>query len=290
MISTALDLVSKAGGIEALIAITFLLLNLKGLPFAWHVRIFYGFFQHGYITQPPKDKAGILFQPLITSTRSPALECDYNLHKSNSTYFSDLDVARAHLLACLMKLGITEAGKRFKSQGKGSFGIILGGVACNFRREIKPYEAVDIYTRVLSWDRKWLYLVSYVVKKGSRPVAYTLQPWKKGTRKATQPVVCATSVAKYVFKQGRMTISPELVLQEAGFLPAKPTDLKVESAYTDSEEKGIDAMEPAEADTWSWEVVERERLRGKGVAELMNELDTLHDEFEPDSRPALGAY
>ncbi|MCJ1378646.1 hypothetical protein MMC17_001745 [Xylographa soralifera] len=290
MISTAFDLISRAGGIGALLAITFLLLNLKSLPFAWHVRIFSGFFQHGFVTRTPRDKAGLLFQPLITSTRSPALECDYNLHKSNSTYFSDLDISRAHLLACLMRLGITEAGRKFKSQGHGPFGVILGGVACNFRREIKPYEAVDIYTRVLSWDRKWLYLVSYVVKKGTKPKAYTLQPWKKGSRKVMKPVVCAASVAKYVFKQGRMTISPELVLQEAGLLPSKPADIKTDSSCVLLVGNVTDAVEPAEADTWSWEVAERERVRGRAVAELMNELDTLHEDFEPDSRPALGAY
>ena len=37
MISIVLDLVSREGGLWALIAIAFLLLNLKGLPFAWHV-------------------------------------------------------------------------------------------------------------------------------------------------------------------------------------------------------------------------------------------------------------
>ena len=232
----------------------------------------------------------MLFQPLITSTRSPALECDYNLHKSNSTYFSDLDVARAHLLACLMRLGITQAGKKFTSQGKGPFGVILGGVACNFRREIKPYEAVDIYTRVLSWDRKWLYLVSYVVKKGTRPKSYTLQPWKKGSSKAAKPVVCAASVAKYVFKQGRMTVPPELVLQEAGLLPAKPTDVKAEISHIISEGRIVEVLEPVERDTWTWAVAEQERLRGKGVAELMNELDALQEDFAPHNSPALGTY
>ncbi|MCJ1282190.1 hypothetical protein MMC26_001513 [Xylographa opegraphella] len=290
MISSAIELFSGTGAIGALLAIAFLLLNLKSLPLAWHVRIFSGFFQHGFVTRTPKDKAGLLFQPLIISTRSPALECDYNLHKSNSTYFSDLDVARAHLIACLMRLGITEAGRKFKSQGHGSFGVILGGVACNFRREIKPYEAVDIYTRVLSWDRKWLYLVSYVVKKGTKPKAYTLQPWKKGSKTISKPIVCAASVAKYVFKQGRMTIPPALVLQEAGLLPEKPADIKIETSGAVPLVHVPDMVEPAEADTWSWEVAERERVRGKGVAELMNELDTLHEDFEPDNQPALGVY
>lgn len=65
--------------------------------------------------------------------------------------------------------------------GKGArIGIALGAVSCNFRREIKPYEAFELWTRILSWDRKWLYTVSHFVKKGSvKPKGWTLQPWRK---------------------------------------------------------------------------------------------------------------
>jgi hypothetical protein len=43
----------------------------------------------------------LLLLPAITSSRSPLTECDINLHKSNSTYFSDLDISRSNLVMLL---------------------------------------------------------------------------------------------------------------------------------------------------------------------------------------------
>ena len=123
---------------------------------------------------------------------------------------------------------------------------MFGGVTCTFKREVKPYQRFEIWTRVLSWDQKWLYMVCHIVKKGAvKPKGYTLQPWKKAPKpkapkgsdedangsanaeKSPHPAILAVSVAKYVFKRGRKTIAPEDALRHAELLPPKPdTDLK----------------------------------------------------------------
>lgn len=186
---------------------------------------------------------------MITSSRCSLLEIDYNLHKSNSTYFADFDVARLELLVSLAGSGIaktrTELAKEMGT--KDSFGIMLGGVNCNFRREIKPFEAFEIWTRLLSWDQKWFYGISHFVKKGSvKPKGYTLQPWRKSkeqddksheklasgnsTKPGPHPAIFATGIAKYVFKKGRLTIPPERVFRASGLLPPKPEDLDTPAA------------------------------------------------------------
>lgn len=125
---------------------------------------------------------------------------------------------------------------------KGRFEIRLGGVSCQFRKEIKPYEKFEVWTRVLCWDRKWLYVICHFVKPAVvRPKSYTLQPWRKGrpqkdheaesngstNENATpppHPAILATGIAKYVFKKGRLTIPPERVLRASELLPPKPAD------------------------------------------------------------------
>ncbi|KAL9097681.1 MAG: hypothetical protein Q9165_000007 [Trypethelium subeluteriae] len=215
-----------------------------------------------------------LFLPLITkSAWTPLLELDYNLHKSNSTYFADLDVARAQLMLCLFRTGIERLIKGEETvmveetrlsgsvarygvenhaqealKGGGKFLIALGGISCHFKKEIKAYSGYEIWTRVLSWDRKWIYLVSHIVKRGlAKPEEYVLQTgrwrgrsaeirsdkdkeiseeartkrkeeWKRG--------IYATSVAKYVVKRGRITIPPELVLERSRLLPPRPPERK----------------------------------------------------------------
>ena len=71
--------------------------------------------------------------------------------ESNSTYFQDVDIARTHLICTLFSTGIEQARK---SKGQGILGAALGAVSCSFRKEINPFERYEMWTRVLSWDRK----------------------------------------------------------------------------------------------------------------------------------------
>ena len=187
------------------------------------------------------------------------MECDINGHKSNSTYFSDLDISRAHLLFCLMAEGIRREDERVRDDHATSeatktlpkMAIHLGGVSCIFRSEIKPYQNFETWSRLLSWDRKWMYFVSHLVKKDAvTPKAYLLQPdgpprrwWfapgrrrrtvVSGKRKdvtSTAPAqgpptsaIYASSISRYVAKRGRITIEAEQILKSCGLLPPKPT-------------------------------------------------------------------
>ena len=183
---------------------------------------------------------------MITSSRSGFLECDYNFHKSNSTYFSDFDIGRLELLVSLGTHGIEKMRKELAKDGdKAPFAIMLGGVSCNFRREIKPYQGFEVWTRVLAWDQKWIYVISHFVKKGVvKPRGYLLQPWRKVQQKGDHdgkkegeiaidaeakksgphPAIFATGISKYVWKKGRLTIPPERVLRASELLPPKPAD------------------------------------------------------------------
>ena len=141
---------------------------------------------------------------------------------------------------------------------KGRFEIRLGGVSCLFRKEIRPYEKFEVWTRVLAWDQKWLYVICHFVKPGVvKPKRYTLQPWRKGKHQQQQqeedpsetegssssrngsggngnpttttpsssaphPAIFAAGIAKYVCKKGRLTIPPERVLRASKLLPPKP--------------------------------------------------------------------
>lgn len=181
------------------------------------------------------------------------MDCDFNIHKSNSTYFTDLDVARSHLVPLLCGRGIAQMRKKFAAEeDKGRLGIILGGVHCSFRREIKPFQAFEIWSRLLTWDRKWIYVINHFVEKGAvQPKGFTLQPWRRvnkgeGKRKrnetqskqqatdgkepaATKPKIFASSIAKYVFKVGRRTIPPTQMLEAGGLVPPRPPNIDTPS-------------------------------------------------------------
>ena len=252
---------SGRAGLWKFVALLFALINLKTLPLAWHVSVALPHSNSDILTKPQirlvagllrqirssrvrlaaKLGPSVLFQPIITSSRSPFLECDYNLHKSNSTYFSDFDVGRLELLVSLCGHGIDQMRQELAKESKEGFATMLGGVSCNFKREIKPFQAFEVWTRILCWNHKWIYVIGHFVKRGAvKPKSYTLQPWKKskakeaegtgaavnndGAKSGPHPAIYASAIAKYVFKKGRLTIPPERILRASQLLPPKPAD------------------------------------------------------------------
>lgn len=246
----------------------------------------FGTYKHSSTSNGPSA----LFQPVITTTRSPLWECDYNFHKSNSTYFSDLDVSRSNIMCCLLRDGIKKLNITPQVvigpggvPAKGRWGIMLGAVHCSFKQEIAPYEPYEMWSRILCWDRKWIYVVTHFVMKGAvRPAGYTISPpgsilgsifgskAKRGAVKgAEKPVIAkeqmngnshcmesgllhkaifATAISKYVMKLGRLTVHPEVVIEASGLLPPRPGGWNTMSGPKQAD-MNLRSVAPAETET-----------------------------------------
>lgn len=182
-------------------------------------------------------KPSHIFQPLVTSSTAQLLETDFNLHKNNSTYFSDVDISRTHLACTLFAKGIEKmrgGTSAYTGSKEPPFGLALGAVSCSFHKEIKPYQDYDMWSKILSWDEKWFYIVTHFVRKGAvKPECSSLYPEQdavdeldmmKSLDPASDPtqqpgkVVFATALSKCVFKSGRKTVSPATMLDVSGLL------------------------------------------------------------------------
>src|SRR2546423_3008988 len=153
------------------LALLLALLNLKNLPPVWHIRIlYYSLTNLRFHQSPPSLKRSSpsihpLFGTHILTTHSPLLEIDYNLHKSNSTYFADLDHSRAALVMSLISPSYKSGNAELEAQGhKGRYLVVLGSVHATFRREIRPYERYEVRSRLIGWDAKWLIIGSWFVR------------------------------------------------------------------------------------------------------------------------------
>jgi len=233
------------------------------------------------------------------------------MHKSNSTYFADIDVSRSHLVTHVLGSAVPKLSDNAKNRLvldkdgnliKGGFGIGLGAVFCSFRKEIAPYQGYEMWTRILSWDRKWLYIITHFVVKGKvRPTAWDgvragptrnrivrdadgaiidEQDWSK--------YVFATAVSKYVFKLGRFTIHPAIVCEAAGLLPKRPGEgwRSGESGTGTPEELG----EIDESTKWDWKRVEHERRRGLELAQHFAALDGTNALFDGGEDGVVGNF
>lgn len=217
------------------------------------------------------------------------------MHKSNSTFFSDIDIARSHLMITLFRPLIRKPPASL-TDGRARDGIltvVLAGVACAFKREIKPYERYEIWSRMLCWDEKWVYFVSHFVKAGKvkkgKNGGWLLQSWRSGVEEEnedcgrsaeilapSEKAILASAVSKCVFRQKREFVVPGKVFEAAGLLPGAVG-------------KSEDGTPPKEQQ-WKADRIEAERIKGLKVAEAMAGLNLAHGAFEPDSGPVLAEY
>ncbi|KAF7715221.1 Uncharacterized protein PECH_008715 [Penicillium ucsense] len=272
------------------VAVTFSFFDPKAIPGIWHMRMVNILFRHllwhkertltAFPFRAPAAPSTI-FRSHHTRTYCSTVEIDMNIHKSNSTFYTDLDLSRLELLMTLFKDALTPLSPRATLAAEHAYSrrnrrrpliAALGGVACLFRREIKPYQRYDVITRVLTWDDKWLYVVSYFVKPGSA----------QGSRIAEDQIF-ASAISRYVFKKGRQTVTPAEVMRHSGLLSDEtwPSDVDIAARRRDHPAlphrdltRDIAVVDGKE-DTWTWLDVEMERQRGLSFAHYFSGLNDL---------------
>ncbi|EED14830.1 conserved hypothetical protein [Talaromyces stipitatus ATCC 10500] len=217
--------------------IAFAVLNRKSLPFAWTYNVFYQILVNlrrspeklNWTPQnPPLDLKGRPIHPVFAAASiysyTSILETDYNIHKSNSTYFADMDHSRSACVTPLYTPGAGIVSKELDEElaaaavaaGKPApkkklpMYIALGATYCSFKREIKPLERYELRSQVVAWDEKWMYIITCFLKKGDK---------KNGNG---EKVLAAIGLSKYCIKKGRLTVPIERVFRASGLLPPRP--------------------------------------------------------------------
>lgn len=186
--------------------------NYKAVPFAYFVRFYALVFRNLIVPlrkyrRTRQNTFGIsgahkldIFRAVAYTSYAAPLEIDMYLHKSNSTYFVDLDLARTKFVCqVFQKLFLSnyenERGD-FAKRSISNFPYVpVGTVKCVFKHEIKAFQRYTIVLSVLAWDDKWLYVLLKFESKGK---------------------LCALGVTKYVFKRGRRTIKPRDFIEICG--------------------------------------------------------------------------
>ena len=185
---------------------------------------------------------------------------DLNGHKSNSTYFTDADISSAEVVA---RLGSRSFRLR-RSQGRTAFPR-LGAVGGVFLKEIRLFQKYRTSSKILAWDSKWFYVAT---KFESLEVDKKL-----GERR-----VFAILTSKFVFKEGRVTVSPEALLEESGLIPKPENEEEKgvikENGFPDHASEGIGEKKLDLGTDWSRERIEKERQRGMDDVKVLLAFET----------------
>ncbi len=262
---------STAGVIGLALAVCFVVANTKSLPFAHSFRLLPSLYRllHPRLfparkTQTPSEFNTIptskpdvvvaqpaLFKHHVSSSRAVLLDLDINMHKSNSTFFADADINRAELLTRLLSRGLATAGSaptELDPRRTTAVMPLLAAVQCTFKREIGPFQAYDLSSRILAWDDKSLFLVTYFLRPNTRlhpDLELTGGPVAVLGESSLRRCVYATMVTRYVCKAGRETVLPKIVLEAAGLLVSAPheADKKGDGAFltADQVDEGVES-------------------------------------------------
>lgn len=261
-----------------------------------------------------KNKIPLVFLPIITATRVPLLEGDFNFHKSNSTYFTDLDTSRAHLLAFLCFKGMVKLDKELSAEGKkGILTVMLGSTQTSFKREIPTLQPYEVWSRILTWDQKWLYIVTHFVQRGRITPTASVANMKAenggasksktappASSKDVESSIFATSISKCVFKKGRMTVSPERVLGASELLSKvsssdSPINLSEAASNNNNNIDGSVANSLADQlpsavqhDIQLLAEIEAERTKGLKYADFLTGLEELQGQLLKDDEVSHG--
>ncbi|KAA8648372.1 hypothetical protein EYZ11_007329 [Aspergillus tanneri] len=273
----------KSVGFWKAAAIFFALLNLKTFPIVWHIRVYRYFFKHGYLITPaveqPVRPSTELLKPVSIFSRAPIMELDFNMHKSNSTYFSDLDVSRTALMSSIVVKGAALLNKRLGALGKkGTLGFILGSVYTSFKREIPAYMKYEVKSHVASFDQKWIYIITYFLKPGK-----AMKNGQSVDENALKKRLLAVSISQYVLKKGRYTVPPKDAFEASGYMPV--LDMTTANGHSSGLANGhangttVQRKETSNG-SGEWERLKAEIDRGLTVVEpFINQEKKLLEEF-----------
>ncbi|GMM29739.1 hypothetical protein DAMA08_024840 [Martiniozyma asiatica (nom. inval.)] len=181
-------------------SLTFLicLSSYKTLPFVYEIRFWLVPFRYLIIPCKKSKLANSPFQKFSRSTYCSPFECDFfGFHKTNSSYFTELSIARTETVLVAM----FEYFKSLKKLTDIPF-IPLAEVECSFLKEISPFQKYDVVCRIAGMGEKWVWILSvFVVKAQGNHNAHYIK------HKGSNWRVCAVAVSKIIFKKGRKTLS-----------------------------------------------------------------------------------
>lgn len=207
----------------------YLLSSYKSLPGVYFIRFYSTVFPNivlpyltGFKTKNSKKLAGSkygCFGAVTMSTYASPFECDFYFHKSNSTYFEELDISRSELMTKIFQ-------KLFFISKRWPY-IPVANVFTNFLKEIKPFEKYEVTSQILCWDEKWIYVMSRFTKK-------------------KRTVLCSLSLTKYVLKDGRKTISPKDALDICGLYNEEVASISAKNLELLTEQSGFHETKPLE--------------------------------------------
>ncbi len=125
-------------------------------------------------------------------------DLDFNMHMNNGRYLTIMDIGR---------LDLTFRSNMLQKAIKNNYAPVLGSVQMRYRIPLLCFQAYDLESRLICWDKKWAYIEQrFVLAKGPKAGAVAAIGMVKGS---------------FYDTKNKSTVSPEQIITLIG-----RTDLK----------------------------------------------------------------
>lgn len=122
-------------------------------------------------------------------------DLDLNLHVNNGRYLALADIGR---IDWFVRTGVLEVARTQKAFP------VIGDAIAKFRRDLKLFQAFEIRTRLIGWDRKWGFLEHRFVRDDRVIGVVAIRGVFKGPKGPVDPELLLAGLA-------HRTSSPELL-------------------------------------------------------------------------------
>lgn len=167
------------------------------------------------LTAPFKKRAG-LFDTTVLRLRVLPNDLDFNGHVNNGRYFTLADLGRVDYV---IRSGSAAVAWRLRAAP------IVGDATAKFRKDLRPFQAVELHSRLLGWHGKWTFMEHRFVTRGRVAGVVTMR-------------------GLFVAKSG--PVAPEVFLEARGLkmeAPALPESVLTWSRSCDLLSEGLRAEE-----------------------------------------------
>ena len=113
-------------------------------------------------------------------------DLDINRHVNNGRYLTLADLAR---MDWFLRTGVFAAARQHQAFP------VIGDAIAKFRRDLKAFEAFEIHTRLLGWDRKWGFIEHRFVRHGRVVGVVAIRGVFKGPDGPLEPGVLLAEIA-----------------------------------------------------------------------------------------------
>jgi len=126
-----------------------------------------------------------LFGPSHLPFRVLPGDLDYNMHMNNARYLALMDVGRVDLI---LRTGLWRAMWRHR------WSAVLAGSLVRYRRSLKPFQRLELQSRLIGWDEKWFYIEHRIEAGGVLACQAIVRGAFLGTDGLVLPAVLANAV------------------------------------------------------------------------------------------------